>query len=196
MYLAPFIILFTGWSINEMTSFKPNAKWQRLSKVFGYMILTVILIGNLIAANIYLRTTNQNKAINQVINILEKKYPGSKFSIYDHLGRSSFQSQSLSLVLKMKNRTDPNGRPIGLACKSEPCRQKLPWITSLEGENVIDLTGIKEKDLRKPEWIKVNQENMYDDLIGWSKKNELKSSFSLTKYIMERLPEYSLFEKQ
>lgn len=188
LYLAPFIILFTGWSINEMTSFKANAKWQRLSKVFGYMILTVILIGNLIAANIYLRTTNQNKAINQVINILEKKYPGSKFSIYDHLGRSSYQSQALSLVLKMKNQTDPNGRPIGLTCASKECRQKYPQITELSGGSVVDLKNMKEKDLRKTKWIKVNQENMYDDLIGWSKKNELKSTFSLTNYILERLP--------
>lgn len=188
LYLSPFLILFTGWAISKMISLNLKTKWQRLSTIFSCLILATILTGNFIAASIYLRATSQVKEIQKVINILEKKYPESKFSVYDYKGGSSYQSQPLSLLLKMKNKTDVNGIPIGLTCASKECRQKYPQITELSGGSVVDLKNMKEKDLRKTKWIKVNQENMYDDLIGWSKKNELKSTFSLTNYILERLP--------
>lgn len=188
LYLAPFLILFTGWAISKILTLNPKTAWQRLSAVFACLVLSTILLGNFIAASMYLKATNQVKEINQAINILEKKYPRSKFSIYDYNGRSGYQSQSLSILLKMRNKTDADGTPIGLTCSSEECRQKLPRITKLAGENVVDLRGMKEENLKKAKWIKVNQENMYDDLIGWSKKNELRSNFSITNYIMERLP--------
>lgn len=187
LYLAPFMIIFAGWSISKMLTLNIKTKWQGFSTIFGCLILVTILVGNSIAANIYLRATNQIKELNKTINILEKKFPETKFSIYDYKGRSGYQSQALSLLLKMKKNTDANGIPIGLTCSSEECRQKFPRITKLAGENVVDLRGIKEENLRESKWIKVNQENMYDDLIGWSKKNELKSTFSITNYILERV---------
>lgn len=187
IYLAPFLIIFTSWTISKFLNYNLNSVRQRLISIFGILFLIILLLGNFLAASIQLRTVNQASEINRVISSLEKKYPGSKFAIYDFRGQNGHQSQPLSLFLKIKNMSDPNGLPIGVSSTFDVYNLKNPLITKISGKYIVFLNKAKEKVLRKNKWIKVDQEDMYDDLIGWSKKNELKSSFSLYSYILDKI---------
>lgn len=185
IYFAPFIIIFTSWLIVSIVQFGLK-KNKRVFKYIGYFLFIIILSGNFYASKQYLSAENQMGELRKVVQVLVNKYPNSKFSIYDYTGHSGYQSQSLSLMLKTMNKTDPNGIKIGVTCSSIQCMQGFPGLTKFSGENVVLLNKKTEKYLRRTKWIKVNQEDMYDDLIGWSKRNELKTTFSLNNFILEK----------
>ncbi|MBU3978577.1 glycosyltransferase family 39 protein [Patescibacteria group bacterium] len=188
IYLAPFIIIFTAWSINKLFDIHGKKIFQKLAGIIGAIILIIIIGGNIWQLIKYEQTTNMKLILNKTVILLIKKYPNTKFTIYDYHNRSGSMSQPLSLWLKMHDRTDPRGMPIGFVCWSKECPQNLPKITTLGYNTIVQMQNIKDRDVKSSGWVNVNQESMYDDLIGWSKKNELKSTFSITNYILERLP--------
>ncbi len=187
IYLAPFIIIFTAWSINKMFDIKRKKYYTTMARITGAIILIIIIGGNIWQLIKYEQATNTKLILDKTVKFLIKKYPDTKFTIYDYHNRSGSMSQPLSLWLKMQDRTDPRGMPIGLVCWSKECAQNLPNITTLGYNTIVDMRKVKDRDIKSSGWINVNQESMYDDLIGWSKKNELKSTFSITNYILERL---------
>ncbi len=187
IYLSPFIILFTAWSIEKLFQVSGKRIYLRLGQLIGIIVLLIILTGNFLQIKHYENSKNIKHELDTTISFLIKKYPDTKFVIYDYRNRAGAVSQPLGLFLKLQDKTDSQGMPIGFTCSGGDCPQKLPVIATLAGRPIIDMSSVINRDNKSSNWVKVNQENMYDDLIGWSKRHELKSTFSIQNYLMERL---------
>jgi hypothetical protein len=184
LYLLPFILLFSSYAIYTLLSNSfSNRKVAAVLKGGGMLLLTIVLIGNIHHIQKHFLFQNAIAHFMRGINVLESKYPGKKFSIYDYKGQASHQSQAISLLLKQRNKTDKQGIPIGFLCYQ--CKPSHPLITEVTGLPIVDLQSAKNLHQQKV-WINVNQESMYDDLIGWSKKHELKSNFSFRNYLYSK----------
>ncbi len=182
LYLAPFILIFTAIFINFLITYK-----NKIIKALGIFILAVIILGNFITMkNSY--QTSPAVTYNKVYNKLIKKYPNSKFSVYVYKYKLYDSSMGLSLILSFNKKISTDGIPLGVSCYGKECPGYIKPIVE-SGVLLVDLRTVKKEDLEKDKkiWINVNQKSVYDDLIGWLKKHELKSTFSLKNYIMERV---------
>ncbi len=186
IYLSPFIILFTAWSIDMLLQATGKKIYVRLGQLTGVIVLLIILIGNFLQIKHYEESKNIKHELDTTISFLIKKYPDTKFVIYDYRNRAGAVSQPLGLFLKLQDKTDPKGMPIGFSCGGADCPQKLPVIAALASRPIVDMRSVVDRDKKSGNWVKVNQENMYDDLIGWSKKHELKATFSPQDYILQK----------
>ncbi len=181
LYFLPLILLLTTYSLYLLinSSFK-NRKLQIISRLAAILLSVSILIGNTMAYLSYLSYKSPATAFQQEVKVLIKKYPHTKFSVYDYKGHYSYHSQPLSLLLEKEGKISKEGLAIGFSCNLK-CGQPYPEIATLNGLPLLDLSSVKNISQNK-EWINVNQSNMYDDLIGWSKKHELKSNFSINYF--------------
>jgi len=186
IYLSPFIILFTAWSIDKLFQITGKKVYNRLGKFAGIIVVLIILTGNFLQIKHYEESKNIRHELDTTVSFLIKKYPDTKFIIYDYRNRAGSVSQPLGLYLKLQDKTDPHGMPIGFTCSGADCPQKLPVIAILAGRPIVDMQSVTNRDKKSGNWVKVNQENMYDDLIGWSKKHELKATFSPQDYILQK----------
>lgn len=188
IYLLPFILLFTAWSIDTIFAFTAKTKYKRFGQIAGILILVIILVGNSIQIKKYESVINIKSEVNKTIDLLIKKYPNKKFVVYDYRNRNGAISQPLGLFLSLRNLTDQRGIPIGFSCPGGDCPQHLPVIVTLSGKQIVDMRGVADRDKNSANWTKTNPENMYDSLIGWSQKHALTATFSLPDYIMSKLP--------
>lgn len=182
LYFLPFILLFTSYSLFCLFQ---KGRLLLLRQILGGVLLLFILIGNWNAMHSSLIYHTPVDSFERTIDRLVQKYPNQKFTVYDYKASFSAMNQPLALFLSRRHLTDPNGMPIGILCYKK-C-PKYPMITPYTNYYVADLR--KEKNIKRenPLWVDVNPEGVYDDLIGWSTKHELHSTFSLEKYISERI---------
>jgi len=184
LYFLPFVFLFTALLINELFEFK-----NKLTKIVAVLIIILILIFNFIYTINVLNVRNISVEMNKITQSLYDKYPKTKFSVYDYKYKMYTSSMPISLYLSFDGMTDNNGKKIGVSCYgTKGCPPAgLPTINS--GFYIVDLSNVKSSDLENKNqvWINVNQTSVYDDLIGWLSKNQLKSNFSLTDFIKGRL---------
>ena len=116
-----------------------------------------------------------------------KKFPGEKFSLYDYKYRQYDRSMPLSLFMSFDNKLSFAGRKLIIACYGKDCPQGLPIVNGELAIMDLSSANVSDFDKNKKIWINVNQESVYEDLTGWLNKNQLKSTFSIQEYIMERL---------
>lgn len=132
----------------------------------GIIALAAILIFNLAAITRALPDNPHSLAlINQAVQAL----PNTKYTIYQNNPNAAPVSYPLYLLLSQKNAIGA-GTDLGVVLD-----------TSSTGFHLVDPANAKG------EWQKVGQKEVYDDLISWLRSNKLKSSFSLSKYLQERL---------
>lgn len=183
IYFSPLIIIFSAGVVDRLFALD-----TKFSKLGGLIFLFVILMGNLFNLNRLLIYDNNINEMRTGVQKISAKFPVKKFSVYDYALKSTYISLPLSVLLKEKDKTDKNGVAIGVACIKKECeKQNLPIIATVSGYPIVDLQGLKGLEKRKTKWINVNQESMYNDLIGWSKKNNLKSTFSFKNYIIQKV---------
>lgn len=164
LYLAPYIILLTGYVIDRLIFHE-----EKLFLV-GLLSLTIILIGSSYRALDYtLNTKKPTGEMEHVTGELINKYPGKKFSVYDYAWRNSDVSYGLSAFLKQKEKTDKTGVPVGINCNGSDCPKNLPTIATLSGLLVVDLSGDTLLNTPNTKWGNVNQETIYGALIQWQK---------------------------
>jgi len=187
LYLLPFILLFVSYALYVLFRSDFIAKrFLLMTRVIGISIIILLISANIsfLGANAYVYT-GRGPLIEKFIDKLIEKYPEKKFSVYDYQKESffSYYNQPLSLFLSNRGLISDDGMPIGI-CSSK-CHGKYTKIISIEGLFLADLR--KEKNLkRSPSWENVNPDSMYDDLIGWSKRHELTSTFSFMEYIKSK----------
>lgn len=182
LYLAPFILIFSSIFISNLLFNK-----HKYLKIIGVIFLIIILVGNFIT----IKNTYQISpagAYKNIADALIKKYPKYKFSLYVYKYKLYDTSMGLSLIMGFQNKIDEKGFPLGVSCYGKGCPYGIKPAIDV-GVAILDLREVRKEDFDKDKklWINVNQANVYDDLIGWSKKHELKSTFSLKNYIMERI---------
>lgn len=198
MYLTPFTIFFSAFALERLIflntilpDHKINANKKNLfifSRLFGYVLLLSVISGNILyIKNNILTKDNRINEIIRVETTLIHRYPNQKFSLYDYKWQSSDQSYPLSAFLKEKDKTDKKGVPIGIIWGSITYPKKLKVITTIQKDLVVDLQNDSSLLTNQSKWVNVNRERIYDDLMRWSKTMKLKSNFSLSKYILERI---------
>jgi 4-amino-4-deoxy-L-arabinose transferase-like glycosyltransferase len=178
LYFLPFILLFTVYTLYILIynqSHTPKIKLALQS--LGIALTIAIIVGNISSYKNYANYVSPTQKAIQDTKKLIERYPDQKFSVYDYKAHYSYNSQPLSFFLQHQDKIDPNGMKIGFSCNEE-CSQNFPNIVIFIDRPILDLSS--ETNLtQQNNWVNVNQKSMYDDLIGWSKKHELKSTFKL-----------------
>ena len=189
LYFLPFIIIFTSWTIERIIASdlfeKIDKRFKKFSFILGVILFSIILIGNTIASRNMLIFNNGVSHLREVSEILSKKYPSQKFALYDLDYRMYTATSGLSYIMETQGKLDKGGIPLGVSCFGKNCPPKGNVVVTVRGYPVYDLREYKTK--RKLRWVKIDQESVYDDLIGWLNKNQLKSTFSLKNYIIDKL---------
>ena len=182
LYFLPFILIFTVLLINAFIEHK-----NYLIKFFGILFFLVIIFANFISIYKIVNFKSQIDFINKIKIDLYNKYPGQTFSLYDYKYKLYDKSMPLSLFMSFDNKLNNNGKKLGISCYGIGCPYGLPIIN--EKLPIVDLDYVKNSDLEKNKkiWINVNQASVYEDLIGWLNKNQLKSTFSIQEYIKSKL---------
>ncbi len=183
LYFVPLILLFSGNLIDMSFEYK-----NKLLKVTAVTIICLITIFNLTYVVKVLYTNSPVGELNKVKNYLYTKYPNSNFSFYDYKYKMYSYSMALSLLTAFDKRESLEGKKIGISCYgTKGCIQTKEII--YKGPLLVGLDDVSKSDLDRSRrvWINVNQSSAYEDLIGWLNKNQLKSTFDLKTYIMEKL---------
>ncbi len=172
IYFVPFILLFTGILFEKIFSV------SKIFKVVGVIVFGAVLVLNIWTVTTVLVNTPTNLiSIRKFVQSTSKKYNNQKLAIYQNNPNSVYVAYPIYLTLLDKGLIDQkNGVPLGVILDS-----------SESGYHLVDLRE-SEKDLAFGERKLVSREEVYDDLIGWLQKNQLRSSFSLIKYLQEKLP--------
>lgn len=182
LYFLPFILIFTAYGIFVL--FQRGRLFLMRFLIAGMLLLS-ILYGNSQSISTIFAYRTPVQALEIVIDQLVKKYPNQKFVVYDYKGSLSSDNQALSALLFRRHLIAEDGIPIGFLCYGKCPR--YPRLVLYGGLYLADLR--KEKNIAKenPQWINVNPDHMYNDLIGWSKRHELTSPFSIQKYLTDKL---------
>ncbi len=175
VYFLPFILIFTIYTMylllfNEALS----PRLRVILQTTGVMLAAAIFIGNMNEYRKYSQYISPTLKAISGSKALIKKYPNTKFSVFDYKAHYSYHSQPLSFFLQHEGKIDPNGMKVGFSC-NEQCNQNFPELTTFVDRPILDLSSEPELT-QKNNWVNVNQKSMYDDLIGWSKKHQLKSN--------------------
>lgn len=189
IYLAPFIFIFSAWTllkIIELFIFLKKAYFKyRGAQFIGYGALLLILFNTFFNAKQFIFTKNvRTPGIIDTQNALLKKYPGKSFAVYDYLYRTTDQSFALAFFLHADNASAVNGYPIGIMQQGYACWQKDNIIGDINGALLIDLSS---SDINHSTWKRKNQEDVYEESIGWAKHEKLKSTFSFLGYVKNKL---------
>lgn len=182
LYFLPFILLITCYTLYILFQ---SGRLLLLRRFFVLILFSVLMIGNITSIRMIHAYHTQVEELERLIDTLHGSYPNEKFVVYDYKGSLSVYNQALSALLFRRHLTSVKGMPVGFLCYVK-C-PGLKKIAPYAGVYLADLRSIKEIEDQNPLWINVNPENMYDDLIGWSKRHELTSTFSLQRYLTERL---------
>lgn len=191
LYLSPFIILFSSWVIFKILSVaktKGVSQFQRyVFLVVGFLLFVSVIYGSLLIVdrNVFPKN-NRIEEIQRLVSIVQDKYPNKKFKLYDFQWMTSDISYPLSAFLKEKDKTHKTGIPIGIIRQISFQRQGV-ILASIRGSYVIDLTGKNITLSGTNRWVPVNQEDIYNDLMQWTKTRKLSSSFDLISFIRYKL---------
>lgn len=123
--------------------------------------------------------------INKTLNDLTINFPNRKFALYSYNLVNPNPNYALAVFLDNANLSDPdNGFAIG-PCKSSECPVGVldKSVTSLFEANYFDLYNV---DLKDPGWHRVSQTDIFDSTVVWLEAGNLKSGFSLSKYLKEK----------
>jgi len=185
LYLLPFILIFTSWFVNQLIANK-----NKIIKMLGVVLFLSAITGSMFGSITSINYVSSYGSFKDVANKLYVKYPDKKFTMYDYKYEFYHLTMPMSLILAFDEKSDINGKKIGLSCIGVDCPQEnLPVIIDTP-IMIVDIEGVSAQELNKKEgWIQVNKENVYDDLIGWLHGNRLKSNFSLSDYIINKFNE-------
>lgn len=177
LYFLPLILLICSYTIYTLIAQQSLNRHTMLLRAIGTLLLITLVSGNIYYYyKNYLPYKGVTPYLMTGVRELIKKYPNTKFSVYDQGWNHSYHSQPLSFLLEREGKIDEKGMPIGFACKISTECEGYTQIATINGKPLLDLS---KEDLSQNKWFNVNQKNLYDDLMRWSKTEKLKSNFTL-----------------
>jgi hypothetical protein len=182
LYFLPFILLVTTYTLYLLFQ---RGRYVLVRQVFAGILAVLLIIGNVISIRTIHAYQSPVASMEKVIDTLVEKHPNQKFTVYDYKATFSTQDQALSALLFRRDLIAQDGMPVGFLCYV-----KCPKFTMIAPYGSLYLADLrKEKNVatNRALWVNVNPQNMYDDLIGWSKRHELTSTFSIQRYLTEKL---------
>jgi glycosyltransferase involved in cell wall biosynthesis len=187
LYLLPFILILTSWLLHSIYLIEIKNVNKQIFKYIAIAILVILVVFNLTTVCNSIINESRVSYINSKIKTISESFPNTKFKLYDYKYSSYSFSMPVSLLAREQGLTAEDGVPLGIGCLWKKCIIfNYPVVTKIFDNSVYDLRGIKIQKNRKA-WIGVNGTDIYDELIGWSKKHELRSNFSLKDYIINKI---------
>lgn len=156
VFLHPFIFLFSGWVVYHV---------YKKVKIIAFLLLAFIIFFSLqkgfeeiaVASNITSKTAQNIRAS------LEKRFPNTKFAIYDYHNNTVGRSYPVVLYLDEKDLVSKEGRRIGMRVHQ--------WLGVFQ---LVDLQG-KSSDLLKDQgWFLITPEEVYQKTEEWYKYEKTK----------------------
>ncbi|MGE5041797.1 MAG: ArnT family glycosyltransferase [Candidatus Levyibacteriota bacterium] len=189
IFLAPFIFILSAWALLTLIEFFISIKKQYPFifevQFLGHALLIIVILGSFWNATQFIFTQNpRTNGDKNARDLLLEKYPGKTFAIYDYLYRTTDQSFALVFFLHERHADNPKGYPIGVMDRNYASLQKNRIIGDINGALLLDLQGA---DLNQSTWKRKNQEDVYQESIGWAKHEKLTSTFSFLNFIKEKL---------
>jgi hypothetical protein len=162
LLIHPFIFLLTGWLV--LRCFKIN-------RILGALLLLIIVILNLNTDIKIILNENNNSVLAQNNRaFLIKRFPKTKFAIYDFKFKTPGVSQPLTLYLDEKNKIDDNGKKIGISIATFSAKLKLPVIYARKGSYYIyDLDSLNQNQLSGVGFESVDPSAIYRNVQEWYK---------------------------
>lgn len=170
LYIAPFILIICSLLLYRIL---------KINNKIGILCLFTVIIFNLLT--VFPKISNQTndwKNTTNIVKLLKEKYPNTKIIVYDRNLENTGISQGIGYMLAFE-KNYPNSHKIGI-CKG--CESEYPLIIKNGDYSIVDQVDANNN------WHMVTASGMYDDLIGWSQRSKLQSSFDPVKYIYDRLP--------
>jgi 4-amino-4-deoxy-L-arabinose transferase-like glycosyltransferase len=140
--------------------------FQKLPILF---LVPIIFLNIWVAKQVLVTIPNNQTAIQKFAMETKHNYPGQKISLYQNSQNSSEVNGPLYLTLKEMGVISTSGYPLGV------------YMDCATNYHLVDLSAGTDG------WQQIDQAAVYDDLIGWLQKHQLKSTFSLTKYIQDKI---------
>ena len=189
LYLLPFVLIFSAWAVSTLIyyPFLNNQKIFSLQKIVGVVLFAAVIYGSFVTDFNYLRNPGGIHEYFDAASRLEKMFPNDKFKLYQADARVYDVSRSLSLILSWEGKLSDNGVKVVVNCNKPTCPKLKGYITNVWGESAYLVSANNQKILGKIKLAPVNQNNVYDELTGWLMENRLRSNFSLSDYIKQRL---------
>lgn len=196
IYTAPFIFLFSGWAL--LTLFDLLLKSNLIKKASTksrqiFITVSIIIFISILAFDfknasqfIFMNSPHEENII-LAKDLIIKEFPDEKFQLYDYYWWGSNYSYYLGVLLEQGGKLSEDGVPIGVSFPPFPFSSVYSRPIYKDIWDVRELTEFPKEDLKKPMWSKANPSDIYDDLMKWQKGEKLTSSFSLPKYLMERI---------
>ncbi|OGG27239.1 hypothetical protein A2960_00260 [Candidatus Gottesmanbacteria bacterium RIFCSPLOWO2_01_FULL_39_12b] len=171
LYLTPFIIIFSAWTLNIFI------KGKKI--IISSLLISLITIASLFRIkNDLLYYHNNYKEAEKTANLLIDKYKGKKISLYDYHWLNSGLSYPLTVALNQRKLSGKNGIPLGVTCKD--CPINYPVVTTILDLPIVELES-DQALIKKEDWNPVTGEDIYDGLITRWTYNKLQSSFHFIK---------------
>src|SRR3989344_596634 len=175
--IVAFLLILLVFLMNIIRFFW--GKTDRINLVLLMTFAIFIIIGNLYLAKDHIFSgTNQYQDVKNAINKLQQKYPSSNFTLYESGLNISHASYTLSVILDDEKLLIQNVKPIGI-CQ---CDLEKSLAITIFDFDIVDLSNKNLKDPRE-EWRRILPEDIYEPNVGWLSKGNLKSNFSLVKFI-------------
>lgn len=164
LYFQPFILFFTAWMLKKVTAF---------NKIIGFTLITIIVFTSIVSQRDRLKYNNHVSRIYESLNQVNNIYPGQKISVYDLRLNSSEISFPISMIAQSQKKISADGVKIGI-CRYCPETNNVIYKFD-EIYAMSDLT--KTDEINMKDWRRVNPDDIYDDLIGWSQNKKLTSNY-------------------
>lgn len=165
VFLHPFIFILTGWLIYFL--YKKN-------KFVGIITFSIIVFFSLIKDSEELNYNKANYSAEETttsVELLKKKFPDQKFSIYSYKYQWAERNFILALFLDAKNLIGDNGRRVGIVISTESAVLKFPVLLgNIPGPRIVDLNSFTSSELGKSDFANVNPKQIYYATEEWYTK--------------------------
>ncbi len=160
VFLHPLVLILSELVLLEIL---------RIRRIVGILFFVIILLITLLNDLKEFTTFSNFSAYyaGSSREILQKKYPGKKFSIYDYRYKSVDRSFPLVLYLDIAGLLDPNGIKLGVGPPNKLPSEYKTIIYQKDAYVIVNLDDPRIKKSLNRDWNIVNPSNIYHSTEEW-----------------------------
>jgi hypothetical protein len=163
-FLQPFIFILTGIVFYEIYKFKKI--------LFICLIISITVTSLFIDIKEIVKSTNTTAVrAEKQIQVLVKKYPNDKFTLFDYKRRFAEVSLPLSMYLYSRGKVDDSGLRVGISAATSAAALEFSDFPAIEGKpgdfQLLDLSKLSKAELVKAGWVIVNPSFIYNSVENW-----------------------------
>lgn len=166
-YLHPVVIFLSAWMLFQLL---------KLHRKGGIILLIALTFTTLYKTYVEIVNSTNLKAsaTEKYVEELIRKYPGTKFAVYDHKYKYGHDSLTLVLYLNSEGLLKNDGHRIGVVVSTSsaimPVVHFKPIYGNIRSLQIYDLNSSSSAELESAEWAPVNPSYIYESTVEWYKK--------------------------